>query len=128
MWPGHRAWALPFRRLIVLTQALANMVKDDLKAKAFSSGSKGFHATGKIVDDDGARYQAQAQAVLIGSKDHPKVKVQAKPEEAASALTSVADGLKPKTFRSGNTGYYSTGKCEIAGQRFQVQVQAVRLD
>jgi hypothetical protein len=112
----------------VLTQALANMVKGDLKPKTFSSGSKGFHATGKVTDEDGARYQAQAQAVLIGSKDNPKVKVQAKPQEAVSALTGVVDGVKAKTFRSGKSGYYSTGKCEIAGQRFQVQVQAVRLN
>lgn len=112
----------------MLTQALANMVKDDLTAKVFSSGSKGFHATGKITGDDGARYQAQVQAVLIGSKDQPKVKVQAKPQEAISALTGIVESLKPKTFRSGKTGFYSMGKCEIAGQRFQAQAQAVLID
>lgn len=110
-----------------LNQALANMVKDDLKAKVFVSGSKGFHATGKITED-GVRYQAQAQAVLIGSKANPKVKVKATPAEAVAALTGFAeDGLEPKTFSSGKTGYFATGKAEIGGQRFQVQVQAVRL-
>ncbi|WP_329242870.1 hypothetical protein OG417_44890 [Actinoallomurus sp. NBC_01490] len=110
-----------------LNQALENLIKDELKAKTFASGSKGFHATGKIVGDDGARYQAQAQAVLIGSKDNPKVKVKATPQEAIAALAGVADSLAPKRFRTGRTGYYATGKTEIAGQRFQVQAQAVQL-
>lgn len=107
-------------------QALANMVKDDLKVKTFSSGSKGFHATGKITVD-GDRYQAQTQAVLIGSKANPKVKVQAKRDEAVSALAAIAENLAPKTFSTGRTGYYATGKVEIGGQRYQVQAQAVRL-
>ena len=110
-----------------LSQALANMVKDGLKAKTFSSGSKGFHATGKITVD-GIRYQAQAQAVLIGSKANPKAKIQAKPDEAIAALSAFAEeGLQPKTFSSGKTGFYSNGKAEIAGQRYQVQIQAVRI-
>jgi hypothetical protein len=66
--------------------------------------------------------------VLIGSKANPKVKVKAATNEAVAALTSfVEEGLKPKTFSSGKTGYYATGKAEIGGQRFQVQAQAVRL-
>jgi hypothetical protein len=119
---------LPFRRLIVsLNQALANMVKDSIQAKTFSSGSKGFHATGKLTED-GARYQAQAQAVLIGSKANPKVKVKATLDQAVAALADFAEeGLKPKTFSTGKTGYFATGKAEIGGQRFQVQAQAVRL-
>lgn len=109
-----------------LNQALANMVKDSLTPKTFSSGSKGFHATGKITVD-GVRYQAQAMAVLVGSKDNPKAKVQAKPEEAVAALSAFAeDGLKPKTFASGKAGYYANRKAEIGGQPYQVQAQAVR--
>ncbi|GAA4100966.1 hypothetical protein [Actinomadura miaoliensis] len=110
-----------------VSQALANMVKDGLVAKTFSSGSKGFHTTGKITVD-GVRYQAQAQAVLIGSKADPKVKVQAKRDEAVSALATFTDGLTPKMFSTGRTGFYATGKVEIGGQRYQAQAQAVRLD
>jgi hypothetical protein len=112
---------------VSINQALANMIKDDLKAKQFASGSKGFHATGKITED-GVRYQAQAQAVLIGSKAKPRVKVKATPDEAVTVLAGFAeDGLEPKTFSTGKSGYYATGKAEIGGQRFQVQAQAVRL-
>lgn len=83
-----------------LDQTLANLVKDGLRAKTFASGSKGFHATGKITVDD-VRYQAQARAVLIGSKTDPKVKVRAKREEAVAALSAFADqGLQPKVFTS----------------------------
>jgi hypothetical protein len=103
------------------------MVKDSLKPKTFSSGSKGFHATGKITVD-GVRYQAQTMAVLVGSKDDPKAKIQAKRDEAVAALSAFAeDGLRPKTFASGKTGFYANGKVEIGGQRYQVQAQAVRL-
>ena len=39
-----------------------------LKAKNFSTGSKGFWAGQKLAMNDGRRYQVQVQAVLIGSK------------------------------------------------------------
>ena len=39
-----------------------------LKAKIFSTGSKGFWAGEKLAMNDGRRYQVQVQAVLIGSK------------------------------------------------------------
>ena len=39
-----------------------------LKAKDFSTGSKGFWAGEKLAMSDGRRYQVQVQAVLIGSK------------------------------------------------------------
>lgn len=36
--------------------------------------------------------------------------------------------LNPKTFKnSGNTGYHATGKAEIDGQRYQVNMILVRL-
>jgi hypothetical protein len=110
-----------------LDQAIASVIKDNLKPMAFASGSKGFHATDKI-SVDGVRYQAQAHAVLIGSKAKPKVKIQAKRDEAVAALSSFAsEGLQPKVFKSGKRGYYASGKAEIGGQRYQVQAQAVRL-
>lgn len=131
-WPGRRAQVLPFQEGVAemsISQALVNTIKDELKAKTFTSGSKGFYATGK-VSDDGVRYQAQAQAVLIGSKGHPKVKVKAGVEEAKAALSAFLEeegGLTPKTFSTGKTGYYGNGKAEIGGQRYVVQAQAVRL-
>jgi len=38
-----------------------------LNAKQFSTGSRGFHATGKIETAEG-KYQVNVLAVLIGSK------------------------------------------------------------
>ena len=33
----------------------------------------------------------------------------------------------PKTFRTGSDGFYGTGKVTIGGERYQVNVQAVRI-
>lgn len=74
------------------------------------------------------RYQAQAQAVLIGSKADPSATVDATTDEITAALAGlVASGLAPRTFRTGRTGHWVTGKVEAHGQRFQAGVQAVRL-
>lgn len=43
------------------------LISEELGAKAFKSGSSGYHATFK-VGENGARYQANVQLVLIGSK------------------------------------------------------------
>jgi hypothetical protein len=110
-----------------VAQEMANLVKAELKPKTFSSGSKGFRAAGKLTAGD-ARYQAQAQAVLIGSKDDPAMQIEATPGEAAYALAAfTGDRLKPKTFSTGRTGFFASGKAEIGGQRYQVQAQAVLL-
>ncbi|GLW98247.1 hypothetical protein [Microtetraspora sp. NBRC 16547] len=110
-----------------ISQALTNMIKLEIARKEFSTGSRGFHGTGKIIVD-GVRYQAQAQAVLLGSKDDPHLKVDASTDEMAAALTAlVADGLQARTFRTGRTGFRADGKVEARGQRFQASVQAVRL-
>lgn len=110
-----------------VTQELAVLVKDGLQPKTFSSGSKGFRAAGKFTAGD-VRYQAQAQAVLIGSKDDPTIQIEATPDQATEALVAfTGDRLKPKTFSTGSTGFFATGKADIGGQRYQVQAQAVRL-
>ncbi|MFI0454458.1 hypothetical protein [Actinomadura sp. 6N118] len=72
-----------------LTQTMANMVKSSLAPKQFSTGSKGFFATGK-VEVGGRRYQAQVQAVLIGSKNDPKAKVRASLDEAQAPLLTTS--------------------------------------
>ena len=35
--------------------------------------------------------------------------------------------MTAKTFGSGKTGFYAQGKAVIAGQRYQVSAQAVRI-
>lgn len=108
-------------------QALANMIKAETGPKKFSTGSKGFYANGKITVD-GARYQASAMAVLIGSKDNPKARVAASTEEITAALTDMVQaGVPACQFKTGKAGYRTQGKAEAHGQRFQVSVQAVRL-
>jgi hypothetical protein len=108
-------------------QELVNLVKSELAAKRFSTGSKGFFATEKITVD-GQRYQAQAQAVLIGSKDNPRVEVQASTAEIISALTTlIQDDLAAVEFKSGKSGFRVQGKLQAHGQRFQASVQAVKL-
>jgi hypothetical protein len=112
-----------------IIRALVNMIKAQLRLKEFSTGSKGFHATGKITVE-GIRYQAQAQAVLVGSKDDPGATVEATTEEIIIALEDLlmAHPPGPKTFSSGRAGYHATRRVEAHGQRFQVNIQAVRLD
>lgn len=111
-----------------ITQPLAGLIKSGLGPKDFQTGSKGFFASDKITTADGARYQAQAQAVLIGSKDNPKVKVRATTEEIQAALAAMVPAELPeRQFSTGRTGYRVQGKIEAHGQRFQASVQAVRL-
>lgn len=108
-------------------QALVNMIKAELGAKKFATGSKGFYANGKITAD-GDRYQASVMAVLIGSKDNPKARVAASAEEITAALTGMVQaGVPACQFRTGKAGYRTQGKAEAHGQRFQASVQAVRL-
>jgi hypothetical protein len=110
-----------------VNQALVTMIKSDLEPKEFSTGSRGFHATGKITVD-GIRYQAQAQAVLIGSKGDPSTQVHATTQEMAAALTAlVDDGLTARTFSTGRTGFRADAKIQAGGQRFQASAQAVRI-
>lgn len=110
-----------------ISQALTNMIKQELGRKEFATGSKGFHGSGKITVD-GVRYQAQAQAVLIGSKDDHRLTLDASTEEMSAVLTSlVVDGLSARRFSTGRTGFRADGKVEAHGQRFQASVQAVRL-
>ena len=110
-----------------IEQELANLVKSELAPKRFSTGSKGFFVSDKITVD-GVRYQANAQAVLIGSKQDPKAKVRATTAEAVAALTSlIDDGVPSLTFKTGKSGYRTQGKVQAHGQQFQASAQAVKL-
>lgn len=108
--------------------ALASQVKDLLEYKVFpGSGSRGFYCQGRIAAG-GKQYQASAQAVLIGSKNDPRMQVTATGEQAKDAVSGlIRAGLPAKSFRSGKTGYYAAGQLAIAGQPYQVQAQAVLL-
>ena len=112
-----------------VTDALAGLVKTQLGYKPFSTGSKGFFGQDKITVD-GKTYQAQAQAVLIGSKADPDMEVRADAEQVKAALTAhlIANGVPPVTFeKSGNTGYRAQAKVTIGDETYQAQVQAVLL-
>jgi hypothetical protein len=110
-----------------INQALVHMVSSELTPRTFSTGSKGFYATTKVTVA-GVRYQAQAQAILVGSKDDAEAVVAVSAEDTAAALADlIGRGLASRTFTSGKTGYRADGKVTVGGQRFQATVQAVRL-
>ena len=99
-----------------------------LEYKVFQgSGSKGFHCQGKITVE-GERYQASAQAVLIGSKQDSRIQVRATAEQAGAALVDlIRAGMPAKTFQSGKTGYYTSGTLWVGPESYQAQAQAVLL-
>jgi hypothetical protein len=107
---------------------LVSLVKTQLQPKTFSTGSKGFYGQDKI-EAAGQRYQAQVQAVLVGSKGNPRIKVQANADQAKAALvTDLIDrGLETKTFSTGKTGYRTQGKVQIGDQIYQASAQVVLL-
>lgn len=111
-----------------IDDALTAQVEGALEYKVFqSSGSKGFHCQGKITVG-GARYQASAQAVLIGSKLDPGIQVMATADQAKAALTElIRAGVLAKNFSSGKTGYYTSGEVRVGTESYQAQVQAVLL-
>jgi hypothetical protein len=111
-----------------IDEALAGQVRAALEYKVFQgSGSKGFHCQGEITAA-GARYQASAQAVLIGSKKDPRMQVRASAGQVKDALTDlIRAGLPPKVFQSGKKGYYASGALPVRAESYQAQVQAVLL-
>ena len=112
-----------------VTDALSGMVKEKLAYKPFSTGSKGFFGQDKITVD-GKTYQAQVQAILIGSKADPGMEVRAHAEQVKAALAAhlIANGVPPVTFaKSGNSGYRAQAKVAIGDETYQSQVQAVLL-
>ncbi|MEV5576596.1 hypothetical protein AB0L06_41765 [Spirillospora sp. NPDC052269] len=110
-----------------MREALAGMISNRLEQRTFNTGSKGFHAFGRVVLE-GISYQAQAQAILVGSKGDPELTPEASTEEIGTALVDLTSrALAHKNFRSGRSGYLANGKVTVRGQRYQANVQAVRL-
>jgi hypothetical protein len=110
-------------------EALASHVQAMLEHKVFQgSGSKGFHCQAKVtIGRD--RYQLSAQAVLIGSRHDPEMQVQQTAEQAKAAVIDlIREGVPAKKFRSGNKGFFSSGKLQIGSGSYQAQVQAVLLN
>jgi hypothetical protein len=98
---------------------------DHLEFKVFSSGSQGFFCQGKIKTASGNRFQAQVTAVLIGSKEDLTIKVRTSREEAVAEINRSLEHLKPKTFKTGRTGYYGNNRFRVGDERFQLGMQAV---
>jgi hypothetical protein len=112
---------------MAVQEELAHVIKSGLAGpRTFATGSKGFFGTDKITVD-GARYQAQAMAVLIKSKG-TKVKVLGTLDQAQAALTALVEsGMPAKAFSTGNAGFRTQGKIEIGGQQYQASAQAILL-
>lgn len=108
-------------------QAGLQRLLDRLSHKIFSTGSQGFFGQSKINTSDGRRYQAQVSAVLIGSKNDPRISIQASAEAIAYEIQTLLDSLHPKSFRSGRTGLYANSKVRVGEERYQVAVQAVEI-
>lgn len=100
---------------------------DGLQFKVFSSGSQGFFRQGKFVSATGSRYQAQATAVLIGSKQDLTIQVEASGEEVAYAFIPVIKAVEAKVFRTGRSGFYGQGKLLVRNERYQGALQAVEI-
>ncbi len=108
--------------------ALTGLVKGRLSKREFSTGSKGFFGQDKI-EAGGKRYQAQAQAVLIGSKDNPKMRAMATDDQVKAAIIAslIDKGVPAKEFISGKSGFRAQGKVQVGDETYQASVQAVLL-
>ena len=106
-----------------ITQPLAGLIKSGLEPKDFRTGSKGFFASDKITTADGTRYQAQAQAILIGSKGNPKAKVQASTERGQGRSGShdregsARAGVQHRAHRLPGAGQDRGARAAFPGQR-----------
>ena len=108
--------------------ALTGLVKGRLDKREFSTGSKGFFGQDKI-EVGGRRYQAQAQAVLIGSKNNPKMRVMATDDQVKAAVIAglIDKGVRAREFSSGKSGFRAQGKVQVGDETYQASVQAVLL-
>lgn len=108
--------------------ALTGLVKGHLSKREFSTGSKGFFGQDKI-EAGGKRYQAQAQAVLIGSKGNPRVRVMATDDQVKTAIIAglIDKGVSAREFSSGKSGFRTQGKVQVGDETYQASVQAVLL-
>jgi hypothetical protein len=109
--------------------ALAGLVKGRLGKREFSTGSKGFFGQDKI-EAGGRRYQAQAQAVLIGSKGNPKMRAMATDDQVKAAIIAslIDKGVPAREFSSGKSGFRAQGKVQVGDETYQASVQAFLLE
>lgn len=125
------AW-LPHDVLNTMLLNMAMLAVGTLAPRKFSTGSVGYHHAGKatIPTTSGklVRCQVSMSLVLIHSKpSDPKYVGDAMVSEflASPAITLETLGLAgaslyPKTFKSGNVGWYANGKAHNGAYRFQV--------
>lgn len=134
-WPVANLMDRPHDARLVIpsdspqAEILAHLYRfcDGIEYKLFSTGSQGFYRQGKLVLSDGRRYQAQVTVVLIGSKDDLSIHLRARVPDVAEAIQPLAARVQAKTFRTGRTGYYGTGKAIVERESFQVSIQAVEI-
>ena len=108
--------------------ALTGLVKGRLGKREFSTGSQGFYGQDKI-EAGGRRFQAQAQAVLIGSKNNPKMRAMATDDQVKAAVIAglIDKGVPAREFSSGKSGFRAQGKVQVGDETYQASVQAVLL-
>lgn len=103
------------------------LLLEHLQYKLFSSGSQGYYVQGKLSLRGGKKFQAQATAILIGSKANLAVSIHATRAQMVAEMESKLDFLKPKNFSTGRVGYYGNLKIQIGSERFQVAIMAVEI-
>ena len=91
----------------------------DLAPKSFSTGSKGWFASEKLITEDGDTYQCNFMAVIPGSKDDKSVATPTTPLKVGTL------SLAKKDFSSGSKGYFVNGRVITEQGVVQLQLQAV---
>lgn len=92
-----------------------------------AASTLGFYAGGKVYDALGGHYQASVQLYLDGSKNDPEATLTVTADQVVAAVLPLLNGLRPKTFSSGKSGWHANGKVHVAGQNFTVNILATRL-
>lgn len=107
--------------------AIAHAIAGSISAlpHKWGTGTVGYLGTGKVAGPDGRRYQVQANVWIVGSKADPNYPM---PEQSTSLAPILhAVGLTPRTWATGTSGLYGTGKVEVNGLRCQVQVNVFEI-
>jgi len=108
--------------MATITSITSNMLTlniGDLAPKSFSTGSKGWFSSEKLVTDDGDTYQCNFMAVIPGSKDDASIAIPTAPLHIGTL------SLGKKDFSSGSKGYFVNGRVITEQGVVQLQLQAV---
>ena len=62
---------------------------------------------------------------MVNKMDTPKFIISEMKDDSGQLLTILT--IQPKEFKTGSRGFYANQKMEIAGKRYQVQVQLVEI-